>query len=316
MNWQLATYAVSGNNRYLLNLMLERINSYLINKWILHEHETADAILVDIDKPEGRQFWQNYPDSRILVAFSWRNVYQTRWFLEKPLSQIQPLVELFQQLSAEKWQQMWLSPASFEPCWYFLGLLQGSLYLNQPRRFNCGHLPPIYVLPTEKRCFTAVFNPNQLTLVQQACLSAQSKDIDYVDLSVAELKAQVQATRLKTYRIEIFLWLSALQASHGRLINGYSTRIPVRLNRWPNSVELPYQEDFMVLAAFMLHNTSDLITIAAKTKVPLTTVINFFNGCIVLDLVTVYDKMKPVIRKPLLKPPQNCLHRMFNRLLA
>jgi hypothetical protein len=65
-----------------------------------------------------------------------------------------------------------------------------------------------------------------------------------------------------------------------------------------------------------LNNTSDLITIATKTKVPLTTVINFFNGCIVLDLVTVYDKSKPVIKKPRLQSQQSCLHRMFNRLLA
>lgn len=47
MNWQLATYAVSGNNRYLLDLILERSNGYLTNKWFLREYETADAILVD-----------------------------------------------------------------------------------------------------------------------------------------------------------------------------------------------------------------------------------------------------------------------------
>jgi hypothetical protein len=316
MNWQLATYAVSGNNRYLLDLMLERSNGYLTNKWLLREHETADAILVDVDKPEGRQFWQNYQDNQILVAFSWRNVYQTRWFLEKPLSQIQPLAELFNRLSAEKLQRMWSSPASFEPSWYLLGLLQGTLYLNQARRFNCGHLPPVYVLPTQRRCFTTAFNPNQLTVTQQACLGAHSKDIKYVDLSVAELEAQVRTAQLKIYQIETFLWLSTLQASHGRLINGYSIKTPVRLNRWPNSIDLPYQEDFMILAAFMSHNTSDLITIATKTKVPLTTVIDFFNGCIVLDLVTVYDKSKPVIRKPRLQSQQSCLHRVLNRLLA
>lgn len=316
MNWQLATYAVSGNNRYLLDLMLERINGYLTHKWILREYETADAILVDIDKPEGRQFWRNYQDNKILVAFSWRNVYQTLWFLEKPLNKIRPLAELFNRLSVEKLQRMRSSPAFFEPSWYLLGLLQGTLYLNQPRRFNCGHLPPVYVLPTQRRCFTTAFNPNQLTVTQQACLGAYSKDIKYVDLSVAELETQVQTAQLTMYRIETFLWLSTLQASHGRLINGYSIKTPVRLNRWPNSIDLPYQEDFMILTAFMLHNTSDLITIATKTNVPLTTVINFFNGCIVLDLVTVYDKLKPVIKKPRLQSQQSCLHRMFNRLLA
>ena len=77
MNWQLATYAVSGNNRYLLDLMLERINGDLTNKWLLREYETADAILVEVDKQEGRQFWQNYQDNKILVTFSWRNFYQT-----------------------------------------------------------------------------------------------------------------------------------------------------------------------------------------------------------------------------------------------
>lgn len=35
MNWQLASYAVSGNNRYLLDLMLERSQGYLTNQWTL-----------------------------------------------------------------------------------------------------------------------------------------------------------------------------------------------------------------------------------------------------------------------------------------
>jgi hypothetical protein len=319
MNWQLATYAVNDNNQYFLDVMLERVNSYLTNKWTRHEHDTADAILVDVDKPEGRQFWRNYQDNKILVAFSWQNVYQTFWFLEKPLSKLQPLVELFNRLSAEKLQRRWSSPSSatyFEPHEHFLGLLQGSLYLKQPRRFNCGHLPPIYVLPTEGRCFTTAFNPHQLTETQQAFLGAHSKDINYVDLSAAELATQVRTAQLTSYRSETLLWLSALQTSRGRLINGYSTTTPVHLKRWPNFINLPYQETFMLLAAFMSKNTTDLLTISKKTQVPLPTVINFFNACSVLNLITVDDKSKPVMSKPLLPSKQNCLHRILKRLLA
>jgi hypothetical protein len=319
MNWQLATYAVSNNNQYFLDVMLERVNSYLTNKWTRHENDTADAILVDVDKPAGRQFWRNYQDKKILIAFSWQNVYQTFWFLEKPLSKPQPLVDLFNRLSTEKLQHVWSSPSStthFEPSEYFLGLLQGSLYLKQPRRFNCGHLSPIYVLPTEGRCFIADFNPHQLTATQQAFLGAHSKDISYVDLSAAELATQVRTAQLTSYRSETLLWLSALQASRGRLINGYSTTTPVHLKRWPNFINLPYQETFMVLAAFMSKNTTDLLTISKKTQVPLSTVINFFNACSVLNLITVDDKLQPVINKPLLPSKQNCLHRILKRLLA
>jgi hypothetical protein len=319
MNWQLATYAVSDNNRYFLDFMLERINSYLTNTWTRHENNTADAILVDIDKPEGRQFWRNYQDNKILVAFSWQNIYQTLWFLEKPLSKLQPLVELFNRLSAEKLQRVWSSPSAaayFEPNEHFLGLLQGTLYLKQPRRFNCGYFPPIYVLPTAGLCFTAAVDPNQLTATQPTFLGAHRKDIQYVDLSVAELEAQVRTTQLTSYRSETLLWLSALQAASGRLINGYSITTPVHLQRWPNFINLPYQETFMVLAAFMSRNTTDLITIANKTQVPLPTVINFFNACSVLNLITVDDKSQPVISKPLLPSKQNCLHRILKRLLA
>lgn len=307
MNWQLATYAVSENNLYFLNFMLERINGGLINKWHVQETDHANAILVDVDKPAGRQFWQTYQDSKTLIAFSWQNCYQTLWFLEKPLTN-QSLIELLNRLSTEQWQRISSSSTSaityFEPSWYLLGLLQGTLYMNQPRRFNCGHLPPVYVLPAERRCFTAPFDPNQLTVTQQFFFGAQSQEIEYVNLSVAELESQVRAGKLTMYRTETFLWLSALHASHGRLISGYTTKMPVRLKFWPNFNELPYQETYMTLAAFMSQNTTDLITVSTKTKVPLPTVINFFNACVVLDLIALHDHSKPIIKKRSLSKPK------------
>jgi hypothetical protein len=291
----IATHALSDNNQQFFNFLLKLTKKQLKKPWILSNREQADAILVDVDQPEGRKFWENYQEKGKLVAFSWLNAYKAGLFLPKPLREIQPLIELLDRLAEThndnpaKGAQTANKTSSatpiavFEPEHYLLGLLQDALKTGQPRRFSCGDLPPLYILPAHQQCFMAPTDIKQLKLF----CGVRASDIESTPLSETELFQAVQTQHLRMYRMETVLWFSALYASHGRLITGYTKEMPISLKSWPNFTKLPYQSVHMDLAALMVRQPMDLTAIATTKKVPLSTVVDFFNACVALGLVKI-----------------------------
>jgi hypothetical protein len=293
MIFHIATHALSDNNQQFFNFLLKLTKKKLKAPWILSNREQADAILVDVDQPEGRKFWESYQEKSKLVAFSWLNAYKTGPFLPKPLREIQPLIELLNRLAddnnltknSQVATQAEPTPpmAVFEPDHYLLGLLQETLKTGQPRRFSCGDLPPLYVLPAHQQCFMMPTDIKQLKLL----CGVRASDIESISLSETGLFQAVQTQHLRMYRMETVLWFSALYASHGRLMTGYTKEMPISLKRWPNFTKLPYQSVHMDLAALMIRRPIDLTTIAITKKVSLSTVVDFFNACVALGLVNV-----------------------------
>lgn len=91
MMLHIATHALSDKNQQFFNFLLKLTKKQLKKPWILSNREQADAILVDVDQPEGRKFWESYQEKNKLVAFSWLNAHKAGLFLPKPLREIQPL---------------------------------------------------------------------------------------------------------------------------------------------------------------------------------------------------------------------------------
>jgi len=281
MNLYIATHALSDSNQQFFNFMLKLIKKQLKTNWILGQQDNANVIVVDVDQPQGRQFWHSHQGSQRLIAFSWSNALKTRWYLPKPLRDIQPLVEVLNQFtnlyvpitSAE-------STPQFEPQYYLLGLIQEALKAEKPQCFRYGAMA-LYLLPEPQQCFML---PTDLKQLKLFC-GMQAIDIEQTRLSEVELLSQIQQDNLHLYRLETILWLSTLYASHGRLMIGYEKTQQLRLKSWPNFTKLPYKGIHMDLAAFMVRQSSDVVTIAQEKQVSLSTVIDFLNACIVLDLV-------------------------------
>lgn len=315
--YSISTQAFQKIDGVLLKSMLQLVRKQLNAVWNIED--LAKIVLVDVEEPEGKVFWQSqveHPDI-LMIAYAKQNICEARWFLQKPI-RVQPLVSLLNAIAAQMTTQALQTPSSvtapeshntslveipaptfeeteppspptdhlFEPSKYLLGLLQNAMYTGQPKRFSCAGLPPLYVLPSERRCFTSAINMRQIDSSQKILYGAFAEHVESVNLSIGELKSEVEKNNtLRSYPIETMLWLTTLYASHGRLIATQTHKRFVQLKQWPNFIILPHYPMHINLAAFMLKHAADLKTIAAKTKVLLPTVIDFFNACYVIGLI-------------------------------
>ncbi|EIJ42186.1 hypothetical protein BegalDRAFT_1289 [Beggiatoa alba B18LD] len=206
----------------------------------------------------------------------------------------------------------------FNPAQYLLGLLQTAIQAKTIKRFSCAGLPPIYLLPTERRCFTTKLGMslNQLNSAQKMMYGAYSEHIDCSELSPETVLSEVEKSGLNGYPIETILWVTTLAASHGRIITSYPPNVSIRLKQWPNFAVLPHQPTYMNLAAFMLKHGADLSTIAEKTQVELHTVIDFFNACQVLGLTIAEEKQNPLQEKSVSGVKRHLFKGILKRLMS
>ncbi len=368
MDYKITTRAFDKTDSVFFKSMLQLIHNQLTQKWVYAED--ARIILVDLEQPEGIEFWISKPRDAFLIAYARQNFYRAEWFLQKPL-RIQPLLQLLNSLAVlqpspllQQIQSPAVSPPPvatlksvpappsappsgvslppvpsvfskamqyadtaakkswldnklefFEPTLHLLGLIQETLSKNQPRRFNCLGASPLYILPSENRCYSTVLK-QQLDPLQKTLYSSYTKNIQVADLTEIVLAEEVKSHHLRSYPIDTALWLAALNCSHGRLILEQVPDARVRLKHWPNFVVLPHDTVHVSLAAFMLKNSANLVTIAQKTHTPLENVVDFFNACKVIDLTVEEPAAElPLHSKQIAEPKRRTLRDILNRLL-
>jgi hypothetical protein len=156
----------------------------------------------------------------------------------------------------------------------------------------------------------------QLDPLQKNLYSSYAKNIKVVNLTPDELLAEVQKNALRAYPMDTALWLATLHCSHGRLMLGQAPDSVIRLKYWPNFVVLPHDTVHVGLAAFMLKNTANLITIAQKTHTTLETVVDFFNACKMIGLTIEEPASESrLVDKKIAEPKRRTLKDILNRLL-
>lgn len=361
MQHPISAIALEKMDGILFKSMLQLVQWQLNAEWTFSE--SAQIVLVDIEQPEGKSFWQDHShDTTILmIAYARQNEQRAQWFLPKPI-RVQTLVQLLNAITVFKVSvptatipppvdvvsttptvtdepmektavipienkvtvmpvekntvhSVTLPNECFEPAQYLLGLLQTTLQSNQAKRFNCGSLPPLYVLPSERRCFIAPINMGQVDIEQRMLYAALAEQVKSVNLSVEALRIEVEKNKLRAYPAETLLWLAALHASHGRLLTGYKKEAGVRLKQWPNFIILPHYSVHINLAAFMLKHTTDIFTIAGKTRLSLSTVIDFVNACKVIGLIVEGRNPEATTERAIPDPKRNLLKNILKRLL-
>jgi hypothetical protein len=373
MEYKITTRALDKTDSAFFKSMLQLIQNQLTIKWTYEEN--AYIVLVDLEQPEGIEFWISKPRGVFLIAYARQNFYQAEWFLQKPL-RIQPLLQLLNSLAtlqpAQLLGEMATIPAEippthdapdvpttvatipssttaaslppipslfskaiqsaeaatqnktwldnkleyFEPSLYLLGLLQDSLAKAQPRRFSCLGAAPLYLLPHENCCFSAITKMQHLDPLQKSLYSSYAKNIKVAELTTEDLLAEVQKNALRSYPADTALWLAALHCSHGRLFLGQSPNSVIRLKHWPNFIVLPHDTVHVSLAAFMLKNMTNLVTIAQRTNTTLEIVVNFFNACKVIGLtVEAPATENHLTNKTVAEPKRRTLKDILSRLL-
>ena len=207
---------------------------------------------------------------------------------------------------------------NFNPSFHFLGLIQKASSDGVVRRCFLPGGPEVYLVPAENIYCT---NAATIEALEPLCMAAP------FDLTVEALSdwrrdgtdRAVQVGRMWSRKspaaaavdlvsrpLPELVWYATLCASRGQLLQGCRSDDPVRLKRWPDFSVLYHRESDPLLAAFMVAESADLMTVAENTGVPLGQVFDFHNACAVLGLIergNVFD-------------PQDCLLGVIQRAIA
>lgn len=187
---------------------------------------------------------------------------------------------------------------TFEPREYLLGLIQRAMADQHIRRCLLPGLPPLFIVPAEGRYYTNADNTGLHALCSAMLIDIQVEIVDSVEGGEEE-EELVQIGRMWKRRkkegggqpklpsrsLAELLFRATLGASRGRLLAGNRNLGPVKLKRWPEAFCFEQDRRFFPLTAFMAANAAPLTTIAERTGVPMTRVIDFYNACAVLNLI-------------------------------
>jgi hypothetical protein len=334
MQYKLAIYALEKSDKLFVASMLELARKKFGVHWVLDDN-AGQVTLVDTDQPEGLSFWQAYHTHKKLVAFARSNHCQAALYLEKPL-RVQPFTELLKALAVNLPgfdgaapetavpATVAAVPASaknalnYQPESYLAGLLQHSLRTQQAIRLGIEHCPALYVLPSKRRWYSTPIDLNHLASSQKLLLSAPASSFIQQPMTEAALLDEVTKQGLPHYDINSLLWVSTPQTSHGRLLAGRALQHPVRLRQWPNFAILPYEPVHMQLAAFIMKTPASVARIASNTRIPLSTVVDFYNACAMVDLLITVDNSQDVdvAAKPVSVEKRSLFKNILQRLVG
>jgi hypothetical protein len=98
--YTISTYAFEKMDQVLLKSMLQLVQKQLNAVWDLEN--IAKIILVDIEQPVGKDFWDSYhlDAEKIMIAYAKQKIDEAEWFLQKPI-RVQSLVNLLNTIAAK-----------------------------------------------------------------------------------------------------------------------------------------------------------------------------------------------------------------------
>jgi len=182
----------------------------------------------------------------------------------------------------------------FVPENYFLSILQKSLKTGHIYRCEFKNEIVIYLLP-EQNCY---FCATEIDDLKDLFLSAP-QEIKVKKLLEEELKQYVAG--LKTKALNDLLWHATITTSQGRFMTNHQPDTLVSLKSWPDISLVSKNKSYLEIATCMNHNTADIIEIAKHSQQKLSDVIDFYNACYLLGLISVPEKItlfsKPVFNK-------------------
>ncbi|MEN9460005.1 MAG: hypothetical protein RIS84_25 [Pseudomonadota bacterium] len=326
--YKLYYHALQKNDPVFFRSMLQLVGLKLSQNWEIDEH--AKLVLVDVETPEGQSFWQNPPEGKVLIVYARQNDMQSSWFLPKPI-RTQSLIQLLNELAEHvcfdndapkppakiqaSHTDVVKAKASefFQPEYYLVGVLQQILQSQEITRASCTGFPPLYIVPSERRCFTHQVQFNQINTAQKMFYAASIDELECETLSTEQLQQEIKQQHLVAYPVETMLWLSAMCASQGRFSSVGVQNKFIRLVQWPNFALFPYQPYHMNLAAYMLKNVADVHNIAQKTQCSLENVVDFTNACSIIGILK-YEQEHKVVEKQLPEARRGLFKTILQRL--
>jgi hypothetical protein len=278
----LSLASVGADEERYLRSLLALLKSYLEPQWCLATRlgDLPDAVLVDMDSPEGRQVWENVHFGGIpRIALSRDQVLGAEWTLLKPIktggthsvTEVLSAVAGKLQISSDPAQD---SRAIRKET--FAALTRRACQQPHPADLVLANGSVLVIDPAE-RIFYSSRTTDELIALLRNRRRLDGKVVPVSDPS----KAPHRLARwgIKPRPLEELLWLTGLVTGAGESLGGWDAREPVRLARWPDFAKLPYRQCHLKMAAML---TTDGVLpgkLAEACEVAVGDAADFLNAC-------------------------------------
>lgn len=261
---------------------------------LLAQGDTSGNILVvDVDNEPGKQFYQQFNPSRAhtLLLLSSDALNDNRHLILRKPMRVQTLKDVLYDIhlesapkkKAEAKLENSTAPSaptkSFDPQNVLFFLLLKAMEEKQVLQIFCHPYSPLFV-HAEQSIVATSSSREVLRKITHSLTDIKSTKISAADFEILA-KGQL------IMPLKNLLWSAALYGSQGQLIPLHSLDVPVRLKAWPNLSRLDFDPEHMKLASLMAAQAMSLKQLAERTKLPLATVVGFYNAVTIMGLVLI-----------------------------
>ncbi len=277
----LSLASVGADEERYLRSLLALLKSYLEPQWCLAARlgDLPDAVLVDLDGPEGRQVWENVHFGGIpRIALSRDQVLGAEWTLLKPLKTGGPH-SVAEVLSAVAGKLQLSDPARDAPGRSkatFAALVRRACQQPHPANLVLANGSVLVIDPAGKIFYSSRTTDELIALLR----SRRRLEGKVESISNAEkLPARLARWGIKPRPLEELLWLTGLVIGAGDSLGGWNPRETVRLARWPDFAKLPYRQAHLKMAAMLTADGMLPGKLAEACEVAAGDVADFLNAC-------------------------------------
>jgi hypothetical protein len=279
----LSLAAVGADEERYLRSLLALLKTYLEPQWCLATRlgDLPDAVLVDMDGPEGRQVWENVHFGGIpRIALSRDQVLGAEWTLLKPIKTggSHSVTEVLSQVATKLQID---DPARAAPGG------KAATFAEMVRRAHHGSHPfpadvvlqngSVLIIDSEKQIYYSSRTTDELIALLRSRRRLQGKVAPVSD--TAKAPARLARWGIKPRPLEELLWLTGLVAGAGESLGGWNAKDPVRLTRWPDFAKLPYRQVHLKMAAMLTKQGALASAVAEACEVAAGDVADFLNAC-------------------------------------
>ena len=277
----LSLASVGADEERYLRSLLALLKSYLEPQWCLAARlgDLPDAVLVDMDGPEGRQVWENVDFGDIpRIALSRDQVLGAEWTLLRPIRTGGPhsVTEVLQAVAGKLQisDPAGASPASRKAT--FAALVRKAYHKPYPADLVLA-TGSVLVVDSAKELFYSSRTTDELIALLRNRRRLDGRVVPVVD--AAKLPKRLARWGIKPRPLEELLWLTGLVTGAGESLGGWDPREPVRLSRWPDFASLPYRQCHLKMAAMLTAREALAGAVADACEVAAGDATDFLNAC-------------------------------------
>jgi hypothetical protein len=286
---------------------------------------TGTLVLVDFDTPGGKDFYRqfNYARHRAMLLLSTETLNDHRnVVLKKPL-RVQTLKDVLYDLYLDLNPQLKIGQAStpLEE----VGI--NNLPANNPVNPQNNLFLVLFKALQEKSIIQVFCSPHSPLFVNTISgIIASSLSNETLHKIILSQSHAFKSTKLSSADFEILakgqvivplnqvIWNAALYGSHGQLIAGHSSEVPIQLKAWPNLSRLDFEPNHMKLASIMAGKALTLKQIQLQTHLPWETIVGFYNAAYATNLIVINPANLPTTTSKSAPVKASLLAKIANRL--